>query len=177
MQLSRSNKQIVIVLLPIIAVFALLLFIFNISSQPPKESKIIENFYAHRDAFEQLRNMLLADKETNLVADWGIQKVGSLTSQMPPDGGFSESRYHDYLALLREIGARAADHRWEKPEEFRFLVWRSGFAGESRHIAISWLEGEPTNSVRSLDEFYRTDKPRSPVYRHIDGNWYIWADW
>jgi hypothetical protein len=26
-------------------------------------------------------------------------------------------------------------------------------------------------------DFYRTPKPRRPVFRHIDGNWYAWADW
>jgi hypothetical protein len=177
MQISRSIKRIAVISFSIIAVLALLLYISDISSRPPKESKVIEGFYAHRAAFEQLRNMLLTDREISLVADWGIQKIDSPISQMPPEGGFSVSRYHEYLVLLREIGASAVAHSREKPEEFRFLVWRAGFAGDNQHIAISWLESEPTNAVSNLDEFYRSPKPRSPIFRHIDGNWYIWADW
>jgi hypothetical protein len=29
----------------------------------------------------------------------------------------------------------------------------------------------------SLDDFYKTPKPRKPVFRRVDGNWYLWADW
>jgi hypothetical protein len=177
MRISRFNKQIGAILFSIVAALVLLLFISNISSRPPKESKVIEDFYNHRAAFDQLRNMLLADKDLTDVADWGVRTVDSPISQMPPEGGVSVSRYHQYLALLREIGARAVASSREKPEEFRVLVWRAGFAGDTRHIAISWLESEPKNTISSLDEFYRTDKPRNPVYRRIEGNWYIWADW
>lgn len=178
MKLLRSIMRIAIVPLSIIAAFALLVFIMRFFSRPPKESKVLENFYVHQAAFEQLRNMLLIDREISLVADWGIQKVDSPISQMPPEGGFSVSRYHEYLALLREIGAkRAGSMNGKNATEIYFSVWGSGFAGETRHIDICWLEHEPANTVSSLDEFYRSPKPRRPMYRHIDGNWYIWADW
>ena len=95
---------------------------------------------------------------------------------MPPDGGVPVQKYEEYLALLKAIGAKAVS-RGEAPLEVRLLVWRSGFAGDSRHVAIAWKDREPMNTVNSLDEFYQTSKPRRPVYRHINGNWYIWADW
>jgi|ERR1039458_46239 hypothetical protein len=178
MQISRSLKRITVIAFSIIAVLALLLYISDISSRPPKERKIIEGFYAHRAAYEQLRNMLIVDKELTDVADWGVRTADSPLSKMPPEGGFSVSRYHEYLALLREIGAkRAGGVSGKNATEIYILVWSSGFAGDIRHVDIAWLDHEPTNTVSSLDEFYRSPKPRSPIYRHIEGNWYIWADW
>ena len=85
-------------------------------------------------------------------------------------------RYREYLALLKEIGARRVE-RVEDPPEVYFGVWSSGFAADTRHITVSWLDRKPSNIVASLDAFYRTEKPRTPSYVHIDGNWYIWADW
>jgi len=97
---------------------------------------------------------------------------------MPPEGGISVDRYREYLALLSEIGAKRADQvNEEDANNIHIGVWGSAFAGETRHINISWLDHEPKNTVTSLDEFYQRPKPRSPVYRHIDGHWYIWADW
>jgi hypothetical protein len=171
-------KRIAIILFPILAVLGLLLSIQHLSSKPPKESKVIKGFHAHRVAYEKLRSMLLVDKELADVADWGIQTADSPLPKMPPEGGLSVSRYREYLALLKEIGARRTGSSSEKNATAIYVeVWASGFAGDIRHITICWLDIKPTNTVSSLDEFYRTEKPRNPVYRHINGNWYIWADW
>lgn len=182
MQIRRSNKQIAIVLFSFFVVLpaVFILFVLLLISAPPKESIVIKNFYAHRAAYEQLRDMLLVDKELTVVADWGIETSDSRISKMPPEGGLSVSRYRKYLALFREIGARMlarVSRGEEEPPEIRVLIWGSGFAGDTRHVAVSWLDHAPLNTVGSLDDFYKTPKPRNPVYRHIDGHWYIWADW
>ena len=159
-----------------VAFFASLLIIGLISSRPPKESKIVGNFRAHRDSYERMRTMLSEDKGVEGVAPWGIQPEGSPLWKIPPDGGMPVKRYREYLALLKETGASRVGQA-RAPLEVSFGVWTSGFAGDTRHIELSWLEREPSNTVVSLDAFYRTAKPRSPSYVHIDGNWYIWADW
>jgi hypothetical protein len=175
-QTVHSFKRKAVIMLSVVVAIALLLFIGHVLSKPPRESKLIENFYANQVAFEQLRNMLLADRELDGVATWGVRLADSSIERMPPDGGVPVQKYEEYLALLKAIGAKAVS-RGEAPLEVRLLVWRSGFAGDSRHVAIAWKDREPMNTVNSLDEFYQTSKPRRPVYRHINGNWYIWADW
>ena len=142
---------------------------------PPRESKITTDFRAHRAEYEQLRKMLLDDKDVDVVADWGVLTNGSPISKTPPDG-MPIKRYQEYLALLKETGARAVSQMRE-PAEARILVWGSGWAADTRHVAVSWLANEPSNTMVSLEAFYRTPKPRKPVYIHIEGNWYIWADW
>jgi hypothetical protein len=169
----RSFRHIAIIS---VVAFASLFIIMSVTSRPTKESKIIRDFDAHRVAYEQVRTMLSKDKGVDLVADWGIENTGSPISKIPPDGGMPVERYQQYLALLKAIGASRVA-RGPEPLEVGFGVWGSGFAGDTRHVEVCWLEREPSNTVASLDAFYRTAKPRNPSYVHIDGHWYIWADW
>lgn len=121
--------------------------------------------------------MLFEDKGVDGVAAWGIQPEGSVIRKIPPDGGMSVKRYQEYLALLKEIGASRADRGGDDRAEVSFGIWGSGWGGDTRHIEITWLEREPQHIATSLEAFYKTEKPRTPSYVHIDGNWYIWADW
>ena len=157
--------------------FALGLWI-HFSMQPPKESTTVAHFYGHRAQYDQLRAMLLSDNRLAGVDSWGVQlATGPPVGRMPPVGGISLDRFHRYLALLDEIGGNAAYRTEGEHPEVGVSVWAAGWAGSSRHVDICWREDEPTNQVASLDEFYRTPEPRKPVYRHIDGNWWMRADW
>lgn len=173
----RTFRRLALISLSIAAaLIAFFLILVSVSSRPPKEDKIVSEFRTHRASYERMRVMLLEDKGVEGVAPWGIQLEGSGLWKNPPDGGMPVGRYQEYLALLKEIGAgRVGQDR--DPLEVSFGIWRSGFAGDSRHVDVVWLEREPPNTIISLDAFYQTDKPRRPSYVHIDGNWYIWADW
>ena len=160
-----------------VAVCGLFVLVFPIN-EPPKESAVIQNFYKHRSAYERLRDMLLEDRELDRVADWGVQTTNTVVTSKPPAGDFPLKRYNEYLALLKETDAVGAFRdRGDPSESVGVLVYASGWARDTRHVTICWLAREPVNSVASLDDFYRTPKPRSPVYKRIEGNWYIWADW
>ena len=165
-----------IALISIAALIASLFIIVLVTSRPPKESKIIRDFSAHRAAYEQVRTLLLGDKDVAAVADYGVENADSPISKIPPDGGMPAVRYQEYLALLKQIGASRVG-RGSQPLRVAFDVWASGWGGDTRHVNICWMEREPSNTVGSLDAFYRTAKPRNPSYVHIDGHWYIWADW
>jgi hypothetical protein len=95
-----------------------------------------------------------------------------------PTGDFPVDRYKQYLALLKEVGGIGA-HRDGSDSQPDACVWiyASGWAGDTRHLDVCWETQAPTNQIASLDDFYRTSKPRKPVFRHIDGDWYLWADW
>jgi hypothetical protein len=149
----------------------------HLASRPPSEKKIMENFYAHRAAFERLRGMLQADEQVVRVARWGVETTKSIGTHVPPEGGFPADRYQEYLEVLKQAGGEAALRGSGEHVEPCIGVWASGWAGDTRHIDICWLFQAPSNQVTNLDEYYQTPKPRRPVFRHIDGNWYLWADW
>ena len=174
---SSALKDNLALLATAIAVVSAILLWLHFPAQPPKESSTIANFYRHRAQYDQLRDMLLSDNGSMAVASWGVQTYGSLTPKVPPEGGVSVDRFHQYLALLGEIGGNAAYRTEGKHPEVGVSVWAAGWAGSTRHVNICWREDSPPRQVISLDDFYRTPEPRQPVYRHIEGNWWIWADW
>jgi hypothetical protein len=156
------------------------LFIYMLpgSKRPPKEKQLIENFYAHRAAFERLHEMLVADKQVLAVASWGIETKDSVPHRVEAGGNFPINRYNDYLSLLKETGGtRVFRVNKNDLDLIGVSVWAAGWAGDSRHIDIYWTDQQPADQVASLDNYYQTPKPRHPVFRHIDGNWYLWADW
>jgi hypothetical protein len=120
--------------------------------------------------------MLLADDGLERVASWGVETTNSAITK-PPAGNFPVSRYNEYVSLLKDIDGEGAFRDRGQNPDVGISVWASGWAGDTRHIAIYWLSHKPSNEVASLDDFYRTPKPRRPVFRHLDGNWYLWADW
>lgn len=149
---------------------------FRIATAPPSESKDIAFFYSHRAVYEQLRTMLLQDEDVAQVATWGVYRPGSSISRMPPEDAMTPARFREYVNLLGQVGAVRVDHD-RNSSKILVSVCASGFAGDTRHVAMAWLDHEPANTVESLDAFYKSAKPRKPVYRHVTGNWYIWADW
>ena len=159
------------------------LSIFSLSclvgcSTPPSDASLIEAFYAHRPAHERLHEMLLADKQLLLVATWGVETTGSGGRKVPPTADISAARFQEYLVVLKEIGGEVASKTRGRDADSDVGVWGSGWAGDTRHIAVSYRTHPPANQVASLDA-YRSgpDKRREGIYRHVDGNWYIRADW
>ena len=146
------------------------------SNKPPKERELVENFYAHRAAYERLRDMLQTDENVLRVAAWGIETTDSVGVRIPPDGGLSISRYNEYLALLRQTGGKWA-FRGRGTQTVGVGVWTSGWGGDTRHVELCWTEPQPSNQIPSLDEYYRSATRPRRVFRHIVENWYLWADW
>jgi len=149
------------------------------SSTPPKQSELVADFHAHQRGYEDLRDMLLADKKLLRVTPDGVETTKSgLVRIVPPTEGVSGERYNRYLALFRETGAKGV-FQWDAGQSgnIGIAVWGSGWGGDTRHIALVWMEQRPASEVDSLDAFYRSPKPRSPVFSHIEGDWYLWADW
>ena len=170
-------KRLRVIFLSFVVVLGGVLLYVHSNSKPPKEGKLIENFRAHRDAYERLRDMLQADDQLLRVASWGVETTTSGIN-VPPEGDFPVGRYNEYLALLRETGGIGAFRgRGAHPDSVSIGVWASGWAADTRHVHICWVDHEPANQVASMEDYYQTPKPRHPVFRHIDGNWYIWADW
>jgi len=175
--LKQTAAILLCILLSLVAAMFCFLAIVFPSNKPPREEKLVENFYAHRAAYERLRDMLQADDQLLRVASWGVETTKSGIN-VPPQGDFPIGRYNEYLALLRETGGIGAFRgRGAHPESVSIGVWASGWAANTRHVHICWVNQEPANQVASLEDYYQTPKPRHPVFRHIDGNWYLWADW
>lgn len=162
-----------------LALAATLSIVLSLIMKPPKETKIIEDFQAHRVAYERLRDMFLADQQIMGVhVGYGVKTADSPGVRTPSDVNFSVSRYAEYVALLKEIGKRRAFRTAEKQSNLICVIaWGAGWAGDTRHVWICWTAQEPANQIASLDAYYRDPRRSRDVFRHIDSDWYIAADW
>jgi hypothetical protein len=130
---------------------------------PPKEAKLIQTFNNDRVAFEQLREMLQADPNLSRPGEYS-----------PPE------KIEKYQSLLKVIGNPSAYVSGKSTNaDLDFMVWGWGFAGDTEHLCICWLHEAPTNQIATLDG-YRGQSVypnRIVVYKHIDQQWYLSADW
>lgn len=153
--------------------------VLGCSAKPPQESEFIREFYAHRSAFEHLRDMLQADRKVLSVSKSGIETTESAgLTKVPQQGDPFSNRYLEYVALLKEAGALGV-FRGDGvgSQDVSIGVWASGWGGDTRHVEVAWVEHKPDQQVDSLDRYYRSSPPHSSVFRHIEGNWYLRADW
>ncbi len=172
---AKAAGIIVLVFLTALGASCAILFL---STRPPKERKLIENFYSHRVAYERLREMLLADQHVDAVyADWGVETTRSGLPHNPADVNFPSGRYDQYVALLEQTGSKEIFRARGYPGVLCIGAWAAGWGGNTRHIGICWGDHEPSNQVASLDDYYRDPGRSGDVFRHIDGNWYLRADW
>jgi hypothetical protein len=148
------------------------------SNKPPVEERLLKTFYSNRSTYEHLRDMLQTDGQVRAVyTRFGVETASSGLPHPPSEAHFSSNRYNEYKVLLDQVGSPEVFRRGENNSETCISLWASGFAGDTRHVDLCWLDHVPANQIARLDDFYRTPKPRHPVFRHVDGNWYLWADW
>jgi len=147
---------------------------------PPSDEVLIKNFVTRKPGYEHLRDMFLADDRVLLVANWGVETPGSTLTVQPPVAELSLGRYHQYLALLQEIGGKVVARSADGLLEACIYVWSDGFAGETRHEAVCWLAKPPDGQVTRLDEMESrsaaANGKRVTVYRHVERNWYLQRD-
>ena len=139
---------------------------------PPNENKLIERFNAHRGAFERLKDMLEEDRQVVSVStDYGVTpKQGSKVSV---------ARTEEYLGRLKDTGGRLLIRSDDSGEGAIWIfLWSWGWAGLSRDVGVCFEYQPPTNTLSAL--FGRRSPDNVPgrdlFYKHIDHNWYVWAN-
>ena len=168
-----------LLLVPLLLVLTVSGFLCGCNA-PPNDEVLIKNFVDRKPVYEHLRDMLLADDRVLLVANWGIETPGSALAIQPPVAELSLDRYHQYLALLQEIGGKVVARSADGLPEACIYVWTDGFAGETRHEAVCWLAKPPVGQVARLNEIEarsaQANGKRATVYRHVERNWYLQRD-
>jgi hypothetical protein len=178
---SSANKarlrRIIVWGLAFIALAVVAAMLWSANGAAPDEATLIARFRLDKAEYEQLRDMLLADSQLQRLADWGIQLTGSPTIVVPPSDKFPEARYKKYMELLSKVGGLAAYRSGEPHPKPCILVHASGWAGDTKHVSICWLESEDSDPVAKPSE----KSPNSHGGRHlkfkrIEESWYLQSD-
>lgn len=164
-----------------VLVIAVVASVVYFKSLPPTEAALITNFRQHRSTYERLKLYLQADDQLDRLASWGIQTSTSPIAVMPPKGDFSRARFDEYLSLLNEVHGVSAYRSHGPHSELCVGMWGRGFAGNTEHIGVCWLEGAvPGKQVLSIDSLKgdadNSAERRQFFFRKIEGNWYLERD-
>jgi hypothetical protein len=164
-------------LVGIIFLFGIMAFggcVYLLAPRPPKEIELVQNFNEHRAAFEQLRNMLQADTNLSRVASWGVETHKPFFLGYPSENNFPTDRFKQYLALLKQANGYVGVRSEGTNGDPGIMVWGWGFAGNTRHIWICWLDQTPTNQIPTIDRYHGGYE--NIGFKHIDQNWYLATD-
>ena len=150
--------------------------ILYLAPRPPKEAKLIQNFNEQWAVFEQLRDMLMADRYLRRVAGWGVDRTKPFFLGYPSEENYPIERFNQYLSLLKRVDGKVAyRHEGEHPDP-GVVLWAWGWAGNTKHIGICWLDQAPTNQIATLDGYHSQGPARRAAFKAIDENWYLWSD-
>jgi hypothetical protein len=140
---------------------------------PPKDQDLINRFIENRSTYEQLRSLLEADEKLKEVATWGFRTFDSPLVLQPPTPDLSVVRYKEYLSLLGLVKASTASRSQGLHPRICISAWVSGWAADTRHIAICWL---PDESIRDPTSGGGTPIGTGIKRVKIDGSWYLQKD-
>jgi hypothetical protein len=141
----------------------------------PDDDELIRRYHSKRQEYQRLRDMLLSDRLIEVYARLGVETSASGRAVPPSEAGLAAARYQEYVALLDSIGAKSVLLRRDKTPAVCVQMWATGFGGSTRHMQLCSVQAKPEVEVPSLAEFFKAHR-RGPVFRHIEGDWYLWAD-
>jgi hypothetical protein len=123
-----------------------------------------------------LRDMLQADGNLRRVASWGIDRKNPFFLGYPSEENYSLERFNLYLSLLKQVDGKVAYRQEGEHPDPGIVVWAWGWAGNTKHIGICWLDQAPTNQIATLDGHWSQGPDRQSAFKHIDENWYLLSD-
>lgn len=140
--------------------------------QPPRDEALLENFALHRTEFDQLAKM--AEK------DQGLRRVDK--DWTDPDNpwtiGVSDQRIVLYRRLLKQADVPRGFATTPNQTEVDFYYWGSGSAISSDlNKGYAYLTRSPAKTLQTLDGYTNNSVIPIEVYRHIDGNWYLFYEY
>jgi hypothetical protein len=121
-----------------------LLFVLATSchSGPPADAVVVREFEANAQHFDRLRAMLTRDSNVGAIGkDFLLAADKPFEPANLTQVGLTERRPADYRRLLAAVGAERLDR--DGDSSVSFVLWGSGFAGNTHHKGIAWLTGGP----------------------------------
>jgi hypothetical protein len=153
------------------ASIALMSWAWTASDIPHKsDDELIANFKAHEAEFNQLLQMVMADKCLYRVDDnWA-------NPNDPKTIGISDERIAIYRKMFRALDIPRGFSANQDVGVVEFISSAQGLSVSGSSKSYVWLKEPPSGLVDHIDS-YRTQPGASyPVYRHITGNWYLRFD-
>jgi hypothetical protein len=150
----------------VVAWGALMSWAWTSGAIPHKSDEaLIANFKAHEAQFNQLLEMVLADKGLRRIDDdWTDPKD-------PQTIGVSSERIAVYRKIFRTLDIPRGFSSYQGIVEF--ISSSQGLAVSGSSKCYTWLEKPPSNLVDNIETYRAKPGASYPVFRHVQGNWYL----
>jgi len=163
--MAKLSRRIKIVLLLIVGLVAAKTIFFR----APSEDQMIAHFRQHKAEFEQLRAMLLEDKQIMMIgSDWLRSRDWDLPDNSE-EIGVSRQRLADYHALMNTLDVAPIGG---DDDYVQFNRFGGGFTDATWGIGYAWSRKPPETIVKSA-YWHKPIMRGRRVHSHIEGNWYI----
>ncbi len=138
----------------------------------PSDEKLISNFYEHKEEFEQLAKMLISENEIEVI--YPDTSECQISNREIINSADSLS-CANYIRIFQTLGLNwAYTNLWAGNENLWLTVSASGLSvsGSSKGYYYSSVDIPPSTALSE-----NTDKTKGQeVFRHIEGNWYIFIE-
>lgn len=156
----------------LLALFALLgSCAFGSADKHVTDAELIENFQSHKEQFNQLLQMFLADK--------GLYRVGPDFTH-PEDAqkvGIGREKLIEYRRIFGDLNLPHGVGKTEDEEIVWFNVSAQGLAVTGSSKGYAYAKSPPKLIVDSLETYWSKDGRSFTAFRHIEGNWYLYFDY
>jgi len=180
-----NKKTILKIILAILAVpvliaailggYVLLLSSVFTSGDIPHRSDedLIANFQSHRAEFNRMLQMINEDN--------GLDRVDYYWThpENPQTVGISAGRIDEYRRLFRSAGVPRGFSAFQTKDYVEFIASTQGLSVGGSSKGYLFAKQPPPRVVGNLDTYRTQDtrlSPAFPVYRHIEGDWYLFFE-
>jgi hypothetical protein len=137
------------------------------------DEELIANFQSHKAEFNRMLQMINEDKDLARVDyDW-------TSPENPRTVGISQERIDEYRSLFRRAGVPRGFSAFQSKDSIEFIASSQGLAVSGSSKGYLYAKEPPSRVIDNLDN-YRAQKstlsPAFPVFRHIEGNWYLFFE-
>lgn len=151
---------------------------FLISSYYPKQDEtLIAEFLTNREAYQRSVSMLNEDALVE-VSDQGIVRLDNGRTGKGTELGITQERLNEYIAVLKRLNIRYVFKNGTVITFASLSVKVSDTNDpyerfvDSKGIVYSENPLPVVDSLNSLGQ-----NANSPIYRRIEGNWYLYRRW
>ena len=141
----------------------------------PSDATLIENFRMHREEFEQLRTMFLADRKLGRIAPTFTRSASFFSGAPEPEGPQgTENRLMHYRELFRQTGLNAGIEGYDDKQQILFHASTRGLSISGSTKGYAYQISQPEPLVNDLDVYWSSDGRSFTAYRHLDDHWYLY---
>jgi hypothetical protein len=136
----------------------------------PSDETLISNFNANKTEFENLIKMVQKDRGLKRVDD-------SWTSPDDPKTvGVSNDRIKLYCKMFAQLNIPRGFSAFN-PNFIELIASSSGIVTDGSSTGYHYIEGEPRNVVKNLDDYDPGHLRSFTAVRHLQGNWHLYYDY